>query len=254
MHAYDADQAGGTHFLVMEFVEGIDLAKLVEKTGPAAGGAACDYIRQAALGLEHAHEQGMVHRDIKPHNLMLAPAATRRRGTVKVIDFGLARFVSETASDSAVTGENALMGTPDYIAPEQAQDPRKADIRADIYSLGCTLFHLLMGRSPLAGSNLTQKLTASLTGKLPLSDLPASVPAELRMVLAKMVAKDPAGAIRLRPRWRRRWHRSSRSRPGPSRGRYRPSHRQRAGKAIGPGPPSRAPRRSTPWATRFSIC
>ncbi len=194
VRAYDADEAGGTHFLVMEFVEGTDLAKYVEKQGPLPVGRACQFIRQAALGLEHAHQHGMVHRDIKPHNLMLATPAASAPGvfTVKVMDFGLARLARERASEAGLTGENALMGTADYIAPEQAEDARTADIRADIYSLGCSLFHLLAGRPPLEGGNLTQKLAAHLTGKLPLEEVPASVPAELRAVLAKMVAKEPA--------------------------------------------------------------
>src|SRR5205814_10127841 len=123
----------------------------------------------------HAHEQGMVHRDIKPHNLMLTA-----EGVVKVMDFGLARLAREGASDRGLTGENVLMGTADYIAPEQAEDAHKADIRADIYSLGCSLYHLLAGRPLLAGASVTQKLAAHLTGKLPLGELPASVPAELR--------------------------------------------------------------------------
>jgi serine/threonine protein kinase len=193
VRAYDADEAGGTHFLVMEFVEGTDLAKYVEKKGPLPVDHACHFIRQAALGLEHAHQQGMVHRDIKPHNLMLAApvASAAAAPVVKVMDFGLARLARERASEAALTGENALMGTADYIAPEQAQDAHHADIRADIYSLGCSLCHLLAGRPLLAGAPVTQKLAAHLTGKLPLGELPASVPPELRTVLAKMVAKEP---------------------------------------------------------------
>ena len=181
----------------MEFVAGVDLAKCVEKTGPLPAARACDFIRQAALGLEHAHQHGMVHRDIKPHNLMLASPVASAPGvvTVKVMDFGLALVAHETASEagsSGVTGKDALIGTADYIAPEQAEDPHNADIRADIYSLGCSLFHLLLGRSPLEGGSHVQKLAAHLTGNLPLADLPASIPAELRTVLTKMVAIDPA--------------------------------------------------------------
>lgn len=186
--AFDADQAGGTHFLVMEFVEGIDLAKYAEKKGPLPAAHACHFIRQAALGLQHAHEKNLVHRDIKPHNLMLTAG-----GVVKVMDFGLARLGRAGASEATgLTGSNVLMGTPDYIAPEQAEDAHTADIRTDIYSLGCSLFHLLAGRPPLAGGSLAHKLAAHLAGKVPLAELPASVPEELRTVLAKMVAREPA--------------------------------------------------------------
>jgi len=190
VRAYDADEAGGTHFLVMEFVEGIDLARYVEEKGPLPVAYACHFIRQAAQALQHAHERGMVHRDIKPHNLMLVrqPAA----GLVKVMDFGLARLTVEGASESGLTGDNALMGTMDYIAPEQAEDAHRADIRADIYSLGCTLAHLLAGRSLLASGSMTEKLWAHMSGKLPLTELPTAVPAELRAVLVKMTAKEPA--------------------------------------------------------------
>ncbi len=193
VRAYDADEAGGTHFLVMEFVEGTDLARYVEDKGPLPVTYACHFVRQAAQALQHAHERGMVHRDIKPHNLMLVrPRGQSAAGLVKVMDFGLARLAVEGASESGLTGDNALMGTMDYIAPEQAEDAHRADIRADIYSLGCTLAHLLAGRSLLVGSNVTEKLWAHMSGKLPLTELPAGVPAELRAVLVKMTAKEPA--------------------------------------------------------------
>src|SRR5262249_42889553 len=150
--AYDAEQAGDSHFLVMEFVEGADLAHLVKTQGPLPCALACQAVKQAAEGLEHALQRGMVHRDIKPQNLMLTPD-----GRVKILDFGLAQFASEalpdllplereadsgteaTASDRAarITLTDMVLGTADYIAPEQVSDPRSADIRADVYSLGC---------------------------------------------------------------------------------------------------------------------
>jgi formylglycine-generating enzyme required for sulfatase activity/tRNA A-37 threonylcarbamoyl transferase component Bud32 len=185
--AFDADQAGQTHFLVMEYVEGTDLARYIQANGPLPVAQACHFICQAALGLQHAHERGMVHRDIKPHNLMLTAG-----GVVKLMDFGLARLAREGASARGLTGENVLMGTADYIAPEQAQDAHTADIRADVYSLGCTLYHLLAGRAPFAGVSVVQKLMAHTTTPAPLAELPGPTPEGLRTVLAKMLEKDPA--------------------------------------------------------------
>jgi hypothetical protein len=152
---HDAEDAGQTHFLVMEYVEGTDLGRLVQERGPLPLDRACEYVRQAALGLQHAFEQGMVHRDLKPHNLMLTPD-----GRVKVLDFGLACFASETASAAGVTGTGLVLGTVDYIAPEQADNPHEADIRSDIYSLGCTLYHLLAGRPPFPTGTALQKVMA----------------------------------------------------------------------------------------------
>ena len=154
VHAFDAGPAGPTHFLAMEYVEGTDLGKLVKQGGPLPVEQACEYIRQAALGLQHAHERGLVHRDIKPHNLILS----LKEALIKVTDLGLARL-ARPANDEAtavltggvkstgtLTPENAvMMGTLDYLSPEQALDFHKADIRSDIYSLGCTFYYLLTG-------------------------------------------------------------------------------------------------------------
>jgi Leucine-rich repeat (LRR) protein len=195
VRAFDADEAGGLHFLVMEYVEGTSLARLVRERGPLPVAEACEVVRQAALGLQHAHECGLVHRDIKPHNLMRAPD-----GTVKILDFGLARLSS--ASDGppgggtpagSLTGAGTVMGTADYIAPEQAADPRDADIRADLYSLGCTLFHLLTGRPPFPDGTIRDKLARHADTPLPpLTRLcPDEVPPGLVTVLAHMTAKAP---------------------------------------------------------------
>src|SRR5262249_37439545 len=141
---YDAAEADGVHYLAMEYVEGVDLAALVKSRGPLPVTQACDFVRQASLGLQHAHERGLVHRDVKPSNLLLAAGS----GVVKVLDLGLARverLAEEGETSSYLTREGDMMGTPDFIAPEQALDPHKADIRADIYSLGCTLYYLLAG-------------------------------------------------------------------------------------------------------------
>ena len=189
--AYDAEQAGETHMLVMEFVEGTDLAELVERRGPLPVGEACEYARQAALGLQHAFEDGMVHRDIKPQNLMRTT-----RGQVKILDFGLARFASEVATQAGMTAEGMVLGSADYIAPEQIDDPHAADIRADIYSLGCTLYFLLAGRPPFPDGSLIQKLLAhSEKTPRPLAEIRADVPPELARVVERMMAKDPAPAV-----------------------------------------------------------
>jgi hypothetical protein len=186
--AYDAEQAGDSHFLVMEFVEGTSLDRLVRERGPLPVAEACDYVRQTALGLEHAFRRGMVHRDIKPHNLMRTP-----EGQIKILDFGLAHFVSETVPSSALTETGTVMGTPDYIAPEQARDAHSADTRADLYSLGCTLYFLLAGRPPFPEGGYTQKLAAHLE-RMPqrLSELRGDVPPELARVVERMMAKDQA--------------------------------------------------------------
>jgi eukaryotic-like serine/threonine-protein kinase len=185
--AYDADQAGDTHFLVMEFVEGTDLARLVRQGGPLPAALACDYVRQAALGLQHAHERGLVHRDIKPSNLMLTAG-----GQVKVLDFGLALLVSENAAGD-LTDTGVVMGTADYIAPEQADDTHRADVRADIYSLGCTLYFLLTGRPPFPEGNFMQKVMAhSRRTPRPLTDFRGDLPPGLEQVLGRMTAKEPA--------------------------------------------------------------
>jgi len=185
--AYDAEQAGDVHFLVMEFVEGSSLAQVVAKRGSLPIPYACDYIRQAALGLQHAHEQGMVHRDIKPHNLMLAS-----KGRIKILDFGLARFVSEQGNKANLTAEGVVMGTPDYIAPEQAEDARRADVRADIYSLGCTLYYLLTGKPPFPKGTSMQKILAHFE-QTParVSIFRDDVPQDLIRILDQMMAKKP---------------------------------------------------------------
>jgi serine/threonine protein kinase len=189
--AYDADQADDVHFLVMELVGGKSLDWLIDPGRPLAVATACSWGRQAACGLQHAHERGMVHRDIKPANLMLAKAqGSQSLSLVKILDFGLARFASEFAA-SKLTASGALVGTPDYIAPEQARDPHRADIRADIYSLGCTLYHLLAGRVPHPGDTVLQKLMAHQEElPKPLGEFRRDLPPGLVTVVERMMAKD----------------------------------------------------------------
>ncbi len=185
--SYDAEQAGGTHILVMEFIEGIDLARLVERDGPLPASEACELIRQAALGLQYAFEDGMVHRDIKPQNLMRTT-----RGQLKILDFGLARFASEAGSHGGVTADGMILGSADYIAPEQIDDPHTADIRADIYSLGCTLYFLLAGQPPYPAGGLIQKLTAHREKSAqPLAEIRPDLPAELARIVERMMARAP---------------------------------------------------------------
>jgi serine/threonine protein kinase len=214
--AHDAEQSGEMHFLVMEYVEGTSLDKLVAGEGPLPVLRACDYVRQAALGLQHAFERGMVHRDIKPGNLMRTP-----EGRIKILDFGLARFARESPpvhssegpeldlrsaggelsgasktqpqlTDKPLTQVGVLMGTPDYMAPEQAASLHAADIRADIYSLGCTLYYLLAGTAPFPKGATVDKLLAHAeqTPRL-LAQIRADIPPELTQIVDRMLAKDP---------------------------------------------------------------
>ena len=188
--AYSVSRVGESIVFAMQYVEGYDLAQLVAKSGPLAVGQACNFVYQAALGLQHAHERGMVHRDIKPSNLMLARDGNRP--VVKVLDFGLAKVTSEGAVDGGLTAEGQMLGTPHYIAPEQTVDAQKADIRADIYSLGCTLYCLLAGRPPFDAPSLYELLQAhhSMDAKL-LNFLRPEVPVNLAALVAKMLAKEP---------------------------------------------------------------
>ncbi len=191
VRAFDADRIGGTHLLVMEYVAGAtDLAHLVRQKGPLAVPQACDYVRQAALGLQHAHERGLVHRDVKPSNLLLTADGT----VVKVLDMGLARLNQSAADDksSTVTLEGTVMGTPDYMAPEQARESHAVDIRADLYSLGCTLYYLLTGRVPFPGGSFFQKVNRhQFEEPEPVERLRPEVPAEVAAVVRKLMAKRP---------------------------------------------------------------
>jgi serine/threonine protein kinase/WD40 repeat protein len=184
--AYDAGQVGNTHYFAMELVEGIDLSRLVKESGPVPLALACDYVRQAAAGLQHAHERCLVHRDIKPANLLLS--VVNGKGTVKILDMGLARFHGGER-EKGITQTGQVIGTPDYLAPEQAMDSRAADIRSDIYSLGCTLYYLLSARPPFTGETLTQVLIQHQMDEAPLEKL--GVPEGLQDVLGKMMAKKP---------------------------------------------------------------
>ncbi len=191
--ALDADEDRGVHFLVMEYVEGSDLDKVVRRRGPLPLGQAIEYVIQAARGLAAAHAEGIVHRDIKPSNLMLDAA-----GTVRVLDLGLARIAEDAnpfgqAAATRLTASGMYMGTVDYMAPEQAEDARKVDHRADIYSLGCTLYYLLTGREPFAGETVLKLLMAHLERPAPpLRGARPDAPAALEDAFQQMMAKRPA--------------------------------------------------------------
>ncbi len=223
VRAFDADRVGDTYFLVMEYVDGVSLDQVVTERGPLPVAEACDCARQCALGLQHAWQHGMVHRDIKPQNLMRSPD-----GHVKILDFGLARYVSEVAPVWAIPVPNSEppaatppaqapcsdlptaprgygppgadwvytypgVGTADYMAPEEILDARRADIRADIYGLGCTLYRLLTGEVPFPGGSAEEKLRRHLSAEpRPLAALRPEVPPALAQLVARMMAKDPA--------------------------------------------------------------
>jgi serine/threonine protein kinase len=189
--AYSTLEAGELLVFAMEYVPGDDLSKIIKSKGPLPIQNACFYISQVALGLQHAHEKGMVHRDIKPSNLILTREG--KKLIVKILDFGLAKANQEDDNDPQLTGEGRMLGTPDYIAPEQILDAASADIRSDIYSLGCTLYHLLAGETPFHGASLYALLHAhQQTTPTPLSRFRADIPAELAAVVNKMMAKSPA--------------------------------------------------------------
>ncbi len=186
---FEVAQAGDTPLLVMEYVEGTDLWRLVQQSGPFPVPQACDYVGQAARGLQHAHERGLVHRDVKPANLLL----TAQGAVVKVLDLGLARLLPRP-DDAAthLTESGLVMGTADFMAPEQACDARAADARADVYSLGCTLYYLLTGRVPFPGGTVAEKLLRHLTQEpAPVQRLQPAVPPALAAVVHKMMARRP---------------------------------------------------------------
>jgi eukaryotic-like serine/threonine-protein kinase len=152
VRAYDVDQDDRLHFLVLEHVDGASLQEIVRRSGPMDVLRACHYVRQAALGLQHAHEAaGIVHRDIKPADILVD-----RGGVVKVIDMGLARFFHD--EDDTRTYDEDVVGTPDYMAPEQALDGHGVDTRADVYGLGATLYFCLTGRPPFPEGTVAQKM------------------------------------------------------------------------------------------------
>ena len=227
---YDADEVNGTHYIAMEFVDGVTLEKMVRHSGPLAVKQACDYMRQSALGLQHASECGLVHRDIKPTNILVTqktggsskrsssqlkrPALVTIRdreisvdgpangrvdyawGIIKILDMGLVRLQESLEQDedmgTPLTRAGALLGTPDFISPEQARDARSVDIRADLYSLGCTFYYILTGRPPFPGGNDVQKLIKHQTERpFPVEELRPHVPTAVVRIVERLMAKKP---------------------------------------------------------------
>ena len=189
VRAYDIDQDEKLHFLVMEHVDGASLQEIIKRAGPMSPLRAAHYMRQAAAGLQHAHETAaLVHRDIKPGNVLVD-----RNGIVKILDMGLARLTLDEEDILTKKYDENVLGTADYLAPEQALDSHSVDIRADIYSLGATFYFTLTGRTPFAEGTVAQKLIWHQTRQpKAIRSIRPEVPEELVAVLEKMMAKDPA--------------------------------------------------------------
>ena len=187
VRAYDVDNDGSNHYLVMEYVDGRDLQRIVKEDGPLNYAAAAEYIRQAAEGLAHAHQAGLIHRDVKPANLLVD-----QKNVVKVLDLGLAQFTDENKASLTVTFDENVLGTADYLAPEQAVDSHGVDARADIYGLGCSMYFLLTGHPPFPGGTLPQRLMRHQKQPPPSIhvDRP-DAPDDLVDICMKMMAKKP---------------------------------------------------------------
>jgi len=188
--AHDAGEVAGMHYLVMQFVEGRNARQIVTELGPQPAAQAIGWILQAARGLAFAHEKGVVHRDVKPANILVDAS-----GTVKVLDLGIARLDAHGAHDieqDQLTSTGQIFGTPDFMAPEQALDMRQADARSDIYALGATLWYLLVGRTMFEADSIAQKIMAHQTQPVP--NLPPSLAVSapgLQAIFQRMVAKRP---------------------------------------------------------------
>lgn len=201
--ALDADTASETHFFVMEYVDGVNLGALLKEKGPPPVPLACEYMRQVASGLQQAYERGMVHRDIKPANLLVQRSTDNSKVSskpvstwgpvIKILDMGVARIQHEGDSHdsiSALTKEGRVVGTPDYMAPEQAVNSAKADVRADLYSLGCTFYHLLTGQVPFPGGTPMEKLLKHrMDQPRPIEQIRPEVPPAVAAIVRKLMAK-----------------------------------------------------------------
>lgn len=188
VRAYDVDTDGTNHYLVMEYIEGQDLQRIVREQGPLPAHLAADYIRQAAEGLHHAHQAGLIHRDVKPANLLLD-----KKGVIKLLDLGLARFTDDERASLTIAYDENVLGTADYLAPEQAIDSHRVDLRADIYSLGCTMYFLLTGHPPFPDGTLAQRIIKHQREAPPdIRRERPDVPEDLVAICMKMMAKKPS--------------------------------------------------------------
>lgn len=187
VRAYDIDNEGDLHYIVMEYVDGDDLQAIVRREGPMQSLRAVNYIRQAAEGLQHAHDTGLIHRDVKPANLLVDS-----KDCVKILDLGLALFTVQDDESLTVANNENVLGTADYLAPEQALNSHKVDHRVDIYGLGCTLYFLLTGHPPFPDGTLAQRIAKHQT-EMPKSirQERSEVPGELEGICVKMMQKDP---------------------------------------------------------------
>lgn len=198
--AYDANHTGGRYYLVLEYVDGPNLDQLVRDRGPLPVGQACEFIRQIASGLEYAARMGMVHRDLKPANVLIQTEelSGQAHGVAKISDFGLARLADpstqvESSSGTIMTKPNTILGTPDYLSPEQARDIHEADIRSDLYSIGCTLYYLLTGQVPFPGGSTLDKLIRHSTEEPRAVTLfRQDVPERVIAIMKKLMAKEPS--------------------------------------------------------------
>jgi serine/threonine protein kinase len=204
VRTFQIGDSDGMHYLVMQFLDGENLDGVLKRRGKLPPAEAARVIHQALLGLQYLHEQGLIHRDLKPANLMLVPS--RQPGqpdstlgaTVKILDIGMGRAVFDGSlaaegEDTNLTGEGVVMGTPDYLAPEQARSARTADIRADVYSLGCVLYHVLSGQPPFPDRNLINQIYRHATETpRPLREFNSGIPDGVQQVVNGMMAKDPA--------------------------------------------------------------
>jgi len=195
---FDADQVGNRHFLAMEYVEGTDLAKLVHQQGQLPVSMASSFIRQAATGLQHAHDLGIIHRDIKPSNLLVAtPNKTGKfdsAGVVKVLDMGLARVARQEDDEaSALTQDGTVIGTPEYMSPEQAKNSSTVDARSDLYSLGCSFYYLLTGRTPFPNGTTLEKLMQHQMDPPPkIQSIRSDIPDDVARIVHNLLSKKPA--------------------------------------------------------------
>lgn len=205
VRTFQIDEATGIHFIVMEYLEGETLDEVLRRRGKLSGTESARLAIQALLGLQHMFERGMIHRDLKPANLMLIDTQSREgaadttlQTTLKILDIGLGRaFFDENSAEADLTAENSVLGTPDYLAPEQARDAHSVDIRADIYSVGCVLYHLLTGQPPFPDTNvITQMVRHATEQPRPIRELNANAPEGIQAVLDCMLAKNPAQRFR----------------------------------------------------------